>query len=102
MFKSQTPNECTNGDTADASNDDANHRRCESEQSFILKAQYSRARNKPYILNIKRIKEKQIPENSIIMSEANQLPISPACDFFDSSDRQNARTHRYVLTCIIF
>ena len=101
-FKSQQSNDYSNSEVLDANISDDNSRRCESEQSFVFKSQYSRARNKPYILNIKRAKEKEIPENVIVMSETNQFPISPSCDFYDSSESQNPRTQRYILILLAF
>lgn len=101
-FKSQQSNDYSNSEVLDANISDDNSRRCESEQSFVFKSQYSRARNKPYILNIKRAKEKEIPENVIVMSETNHFPISPSCDFYDSSESQNPRTQRYILILLAF
>ena len=101
-LKSQQSNNCSNGEVLDANISADSSRRCESEQSYVFKSQYSRARNKPYILNIKRAKEKDIPENVIVMSETNQFPTSPFCDFHDSSESQNPRTQRYILTLLVF
>ena len=101
-FKSQQSNDNSYANVLDANISEDNSRRCESEQSYVFKSQYSRTRNKPYILNIKRAKEKEIPENVIVMSETDQFPISPHCDFYDSSESQNPRTQRYILTLLVF
>ena len=101
-FKSQQSNDNSYANVLDANISEDNSRRCESEQSYVFKSQYSRTRNKPYILNIKRAKEKEIPENVIVMSETNQFPISPSCDFYDSSESQNPRTQRYILPLHVF
>ena len=65
-------------------------RRCESEQTYIFQSQYPKVQNKPYILSIRRDKE-----NEMVTSDTNPFSMSPSCDFYDASESQKPRTHRY-------
>ena len=65
-------------------------RRCESEQTYIFQSQYPKVQNKPYILSIRRDKE-----NEMVTSDTNPFSVSPSCDFYDASESQKPRTHRY-------
>ena len=90
----QHSKESTNADRTNSCNNEENLRRCESEQTYVFKSQYPKARNKPYILNIKRTKEKEIPENDMMTSETNEMSISPSGDFYEIIETQKPRTQR--------
>ena len=81
----------------DKQDKNATSRRCDSEQNFGYKTKYSQMPRYPHIFKVKRRGEAvEMLQNGEPIPEANELPMSPPCDFYDNSESEKPRTQRYI------